>query len=102
MKWKKEKELRNGVFHRCDNVIKHSYAYQFGKSKRRKQWPIFRTKEAPGLKECRKRDNGWKNKKKTVSRAKTKWVFEAKLMVKVKTIEDPQTHLQVGEGRLPD
>ena len=72
MKWKEEKELRNGVFHRCDNdltskmirgieksvrvssVIKHSYAYQFGKSKRRKQRPIFRTKEAPGLEECRK------------------------------------------------
>ena len=80
----------------------------FGTSKRRKQWPIIRTKQAPGLKEYRQRDSGWKNKKKTVCRAKkierpnTKWRFEKNLMVEVKIVEDPPAPLHVGAGRLPD
>ena len=65
----------------------------FGTLKRRKQWPIFRTKEAPGLKEYRKRDNGWKNRKKNrlqnenIERQDKKWVFEANLMVNIKEIK---------------
>jgi len=79
----------------------------FGTLKRRKQWPIFRTKEAPGLKEYRKRK--WLEKQEenrlqseNIERPDKKWVFEVNLMFEVQIIEDLQAPLHIGAGRLPD
>ena len=78
----------------------------FGTSRRRKQWPITRTKEAPRFERIsqarqwleEQEENRLQGEK--IERPNTKWRFEKNLMVEVKIVEDPQSTFACWSGAL--
>ena len=67
------KDLTTKAFREIEKTVRNNfvrYFVRFGTSKRGTQW-FIKTEEAPSSNDLQNRGDGWKNKKKTVSRAKT-------------------------------
>lgn len=67
------KDLTTKAFREIEKPVRNNlvrYFVRFGASKRGTQW-LIKTEEAPSWDDLQNRGDGWKNKEKTVSRAKT-------------------------------